>query len=119
MLVSLGHAVYVEDFESHFLAATAEFYRKEAAELIVSSDCPQYMRLAERRLGEEVERCGHYLDASSEARVTRVVEAELIVGQMRPLVDMEQSGLLPLLQDDKCDDLARMYRWVGGLSGVK
>lgn len=27
MLVDLGHAVYVEDFEKHFLLSAAEFYK--------------------------------------------------------------------------------------------
>ncbi len=30
MLVDLGHLVYVEDFETPFLAAAADFYAKEA-----------------------------------------------------------------------------------------
>lgn len=31
MLVDLGQAVYVEDFEAHFLAASAEFYKASGA----------------------------------------------------------------------------------------
>ena len=38
---------------------------------------------AERRLAEEVERVKHYLDASTEAKITRVVENELIREQVR------------------------------------
>jgi cullin 3 len=39
-------------------------------------------RQAERRLGEEVDRVKHYLDASTEAKITRVVENELIREQV-------------------------------------
>lgn len=33
MLVDLGPAVYADDFEAHYLAAAAEHYRAEAAEV--------------------------------------------------------------------------------------
>ncbi|KXZ56311.1 hypothetical protein GPECTOR_1g274 [Gonium pectorale] len=109
MLVDLGHAVYVEDFEKHFLAAAAEFYKKEAQDFISSTDCPEYLRRAEQRLGEEQERCSAYLDASTEPKITRVVENELLKSQMTALLEMENSGLIALLRDDKYEDLARLY----------
>lgn len=56
--------------------------QKEAQEYITSSDCPEYLRKAEARLGEEAERCGAYLDANStEPKITRVVETELLKAQ--------------------------------------
>ncbi len=39
----------------------------------------------------------------------KVVESQLIAAQMRTLVEMENSGLVPLLRDDKYEDLSRMY----------
>lgn len=33
----------------------------------------------------------------------------LVCVQMKALVDMEGSGLVPLLQDDKYEDLGRLY----------
>lgn len=54
----------------------------EAQELIVTCDCPQYLQKAERRLQEEVSRVREYLDASTEARVTRVAETALIQQQV-------------------------------------
>ncbi|KIZ00668.1 cullin 3 [Monoraphidium neglectum] len=109
MLVDLGPAVYEADFERPFLAGAADFYAKEAQAFVASCDCPQYLRKAERRLGEEVDRVKHYLDASTEAKITRVVENELIREQMRALVDMEGSGLVAMLEGDKYEDLGRMY----------
>ncbi|KAG2493302.1 hypothetical protein HYH03_008438 [Edaphochlamys debaryana] len=109
MLVDLGHPVYVEDFEKPFLAAAAEFYKKEAADFISSSDCPDYLRKAEQRLAEEAERCAAYMDGGTEPKVTRVVETELLKNQMTALLEMENSGLIALLRDDKYDDLSRLY----------
>ncbi|GLC32977.1 Cullin-3A [Pleodorina starrii] len=109
MLVELGHSVYVEDFEKPFLASAAEFYRTEAHAFITTSDCPDYLRKAEQRLHEEQERCLAYLDASTEPKITRVVETELLRNQMTALLEMENSGLVALLRDDKYEDLSRLY----------
>ena len=54
----------------------------EAQCYIGSSDCPDYLRKAEKRLGEEIERVVNYLDPSSEAHITKVVENELIGKQV-------------------------------------
>ncbi len=54
----------------------------EAQCYIGSSDCPDYLKKAEKRLGEEIERVVNYLDPSSEAHITKVVENELIGKQV-------------------------------------
>ena len=77
MLSDLGVAVYAEDFERAFLAASAEFYASEAQGALGCCDCPEYLRRAEVRLREEGARCKAYLDASSEAKITAVVEEQL------------------------------------------
>eukprot|EP00891_Asterochloris_glomerata_P001669 jgi/Astpho2/1669/e_gw1.00032.27.1_t len=109
MLMDLGPAVYTEDFERSFLTQAAEFYQAEAQVFIASSDCPQYLLKAERRLSEEIARVQNYLDPTSEAKITRVVETELIGKQMRTLVEMDGSGMVPLLLADRNQDLKRMY----------
>jgi len=58
----------------------------EAQEYLGSCSCPQYMEKAERRLHEEKERVDNYLDPSSEPKITRVVENELIKKQVPPLL---------------------------------
>ena len=117
MLVDLGHAVYVDDFESPFLASSTEFYRKEASDLMLTSDCPEYLSRAERRLKEEQERVKIYLDPITDPKVTKVVEQEMITHQMRALVDMENSGLVPLMRDDRYDDLLRMFALLKRVDG--
>lgn len=53
----------------------------EAQAYLGSCDCPEYLRKAERRLAEEKERVSNYLDQSSEIKILRVVETELIQKQ--------------------------------------
>ncbi|GMH33867.1 hypothetical protein BSKO_01701 [Bryopsis sp. KO-2023] len=117
MFTDLGEHVYKTDFEEPFLNASADFYKKEASEYLSSSDCPEYLRKAERRLQEENERVTSYLDPSSKENIIDVVQTELILNQMRTLVEMENSGEVALLEHDKYDDLQRMYNLFGRVNG--
>ncbi|WVZ73666.1 hypothetical protein U9M48_021949 [Paspalum notatum var. saurae] len=123
MLMDLGPAVYQDDFEKPFLAVSASFYSGESQEFIECCDCGNYLKKAERRLNEEMERVSHYLDAGSEAKITSVVEKEMIANHMHRLVHMENSGLVNMLVDDKYRDLGRMYalfrRVPDGLSTIR
>ncbi|KAM3225084.1 hypothetical protein ACQJBY_058056 [Aegilops geniculata] len=123
MLMDLGPAVYQDDFEKPFLEVSASFYSGESQEFIECCDCGNYLRKAERRLNEEMERVSHYLDAGSEAKITSVVEKEMIANHMHRLVHMENSGLVNMLIDDKYEDLGRMYtlfrRVPDGLSTIR
>lgn len=123
MLMDLGTCVYQEDFEKPFLEVSANFYRAESQEFIECCDCGDYLKKAERRLNEEIERVSHYLDLRSESKITKVVEREMIANHMPRLVHMENSGLVNMLLDDKYEDLGRMYnlfrRVDNGLSTVR
>ncbi|PIA57439.1 hypothetical protein AQUCO_00600278v1 [Aquilegia coerulea] len=123
MLMDLGSAVYQEDFEKPFLEVSANFYSVESQQFIECCDCGDYLKKAERRLNEEMERVSHYLDARSEVKITNVVEKEMIANHMQRLVHMENSGLVNMLVDDKYEDLGRMYnlfrRVPDGLSTIR
>ena len=97
--------VYEKYFEEAFLESTATFYRIESQEFIASNSCPDYMRKVEARRQEELDRVRHYLDASSEPKVREVVEEELIANHTRALIEMEGSGLIPMLRDDQVDGM--------------
>mmetsp|Transcript_24773 Transcript_24773/g.34140 ORF Transcript_24773/g.34140 Transcript_24773/m.34140 type:complete len:740 (-) Transcript_24773:166-2385(-) len=109
MLMDLGSAVYQEDFEAPFLLASAAHYQAECAEYMARSSCPEYLLKAESWLQEEANRCQHYLHPSTEPHLTKVVEEELVLKQVQRLLDMPNSGLVALLQDDQFEHLARMY----------
>ncbi|RAL40877.1 unnamed protein product [Cuscuta campestris] len=123
MLTDLDISVYELNFEIPFLEVSANFYRVESQQFIESCDCGQYLKKAEKRLNEEIERVSHYLDPGSESKITAVVEREMVESHMHRLVHMENSGLVNLIVDDKYDDLGRMYnlfkRVSNGLSLLK
>ncbi|KAG6397799.1 hypothetical protein SASPL_144260 [Salvia splendens] len=123
MLMDLGASVYQEDFEKPFLNVSADYYQAESQEYIECCDCADYLKKAERRLNEDIDRVSHYLDTKTEPKITNVVEKEMIANHMLRLVHMENSGLVKMLLDDKSEDLARMYnlfrRVSDGLSTIR
>jgi cullin 3 len=91
MLIDLGvnsRTVYEEDFEKPFLETSSNFYRVESQEFIASNACADYMKKAETRIKEELDRVTHYLDASTEPKIKEVVERELIAAHMKPLAEV-------------------------------
>ncbi|XP_054809823.1 cullin-3A-like isoform X1 [Prosopis cineraria] len=123
MLLDLGPSVYAQEFEAHFLGVSAEFYRVESQKFIECCDCGEYLKKAEKRLNEEIDRVNHYLDSRTEKKITNVVEKEMIEDHMLRLINMENSGLVNMLCDDKYEDLGRMYnlfhRVAEGLSKIR
>ncbi|CAF3505905.1 unnamed protein product, partial [Adineta steineri] len=113
MLMSLGidsRLVYADDFETPFLLQSAEFYRLESQKLLAENSASVYIHKVAARIGEEAERAVHYLDKSTEERIIRVLEEELITKHLKTIVDMENSGVYSMLKFSKCDDLATMYK---------
>ncbi|KAL2484611.1 Cullin-3A [Abeliophyllum distichum] len=123
MLMELGSSVYQEDLEKPFIEVSSDFYGLKSQEFIERSDCGDYLKEAERCLNEEIARVSHYLDTKSEAKITNVVEKEMIANHMLRLLHMENSGLVKMLLDDKFEDLGRMYslfnRVPNGLSMIR
>eukprot|EP01116_Phalansterium_solitarium_P016027 TRINITY_DN3623_c0_g1_i1.p1 TRINITY_DN3623_c0_g1~~TRINITY_DN3623_c0_g1_i1.p1 ORF type:complete len:724 (-),score=229.24 TRINITY_DN3623_c0_g1_i1:473-2644(-) len=116
MLIDLGinsRSVYEDDFERPFLDESASFYRLESQEFITGNSCSDYMRKVEARLKEEVDRVKHYLDQSTEPKIRGVVEQELIANHLKTLIEMESSGMIFMLKEDKVEDLHRMFQLFG------
>ena len=110
MFVELGRDVYSRDFEMPFLQASSTFYQAESQEYIAQNSASDYMKKAEIRLHEEAERVQHYLDSSTEPKIKEVAERELIAKHMKTLAEMENSGIITMIEDSKVTDLARAYQ---------
>lgn len=101
---------YENDLESPLLYQTATFYRRESAKWISEDSCPSYMKKAEDRLEQELNRARSYLHSNTEPNLIMKIEAELIAEHQQRLLEMENSGFISLLKDYKIEDLSRMYR---------
>ncbi|KAM0929332.1 hypothetical protein ACQ4PT_001704 [Festuca glaucescens] len=109
MLMELGSSVYKDEFERPFLEASASFYSGESQQFIECCDCGEYLKKAERRLAEELERVTQYMDSKTADKIANVVDKEMLSNHMQRLILMENSGLVNMLIDDKHEDLTRMY----------
>jgi len=101
--------VYVEDFEDPFLEQSREFYRIEADRFLAENSASVYIKKVEQRIKEEADRAKHYLDPSTEKQIVTVIEEELIQKHLKRIVEMENSGVVYMLKNEKIDDLRTMY----------
>jgi len=97
--------VYKEYFEEKFFQATETYYTIESAQFIATNSVAEYMKKVETRLGEETRRVQQYLHQSSEPDLTKLCEKVLIEKHVETIWNEFQN----LLEDDKIDDLTRMY----------
>ena len=100
---------YNSDLEEALLNSTREYYAKKREEWINDST-PDYLIKAEESLNEERKRVEDYLNSSSEAKILKVVEEEILERVEMVLLEKESSGCRALLQNDKSEDLQRMFR---------
>ncbi|XP_077580980.1 cullin-3-B-like [Stigmatopora nigra] len=113
MLMVLGldsRIIYEEDFERPFLEMSAEFYQMESQRFLAENSTSIYIKKVEARINEEIERVKHCLDKSTEESIVKVVERELITKHMKTIVEMENSGMVHMLQNGITEDLVCMYK---------
>ncbi|UZJ52781.1 hypothetical protein CBS101457_002101 [Exobasidium rhododendri] len=108
--VSSRPTVYKHDFEPAFLATSEEFYRAEAERLLDNNDAAQYLRHVERRFIEEEARVAVYLSSQTDRPLSRLLEKCLLSQHLKTILNMSGSGIVTMLDDDRVEDLARMYR---------
>jgi len=102
--------VYVQDFEEMLLSTTADFYSRESSKWAEEDSFPEYMCKAEDRLQQEAQRVSNYLHSSTEEKLLKVCEEQLLQTPEQLLLEKENSGCEALLRDNKTDDLSRMFR---------
>lgn len=56
-----------------------------------------------------MERVKHYLDPGTEAKIKEVVESELIFNHMKTLVEMQGSGMINMLEDNKIEGMDTFF----------
>ena len=114
MLLSLSHdahsSVYAQDFEPVFLATTSQYYAAEAARLLGVQQATYYLQAVERRFADERVRVEACFCPATLAPLKDLVERHLLSEQLDAILDMDDGGLVSLLDADARADIERMYR---------
>ncbi|KHN76775.1 Cullin-3 [Toxocara canis] len=113
MLVALGidsREVYENEFETPFLRVSAEYYRAESQKFLAENSASVYVKKVEECITDESNRAKMYLDKDTEQKILAVLDEELINKHMMTIVDMENSGVVHMLNNDRIEDLHRLYR---------
>lgn len=77
----------------------------ESQKFLQENSASVYIRKVEQRINEEAERAKHYLDESTEDQIVKVVEDELISKHMKTIVEMENSGVVHMLKNQKIEGI--------------
>eukprot|EP01060_Flectonema_neradi_P012917 TRINITY_DN1970_c0_g1_i1.p1 TRINITY_DN1970_c0_g1~~TRINITY_DN1970_c0_g1_i1.p1 ORF type:complete len:764 (+),score=141.53 TRINITY_DN1970_c0_g1_i1:35-2326(+) len=113
LFVDMGQGTlqaYSTDFEKPFLEFTENFYEREASRWVAENSATEYLKKAEQRLNEEIQRAQACLHSNSEKALTTAVETVVLKEHQRTLLEMENSGFIALLRDQRLEDLSRMYK---------
>jgi len=94
-----------KSFEDDFLGTTEVYYTAESSQFIAVNTVADYMKKVETRLAEELVRVRQYLHTSTEAELVGKCDKVLIEKHMETI----WAEFLHLLEDDKIEDLTRMY----------
>lgn len=97
--------VYKESFMFTFLRETQRYYVKESEAFLAQNTISEYLRRAEERLKEEADRVDRYLNSITRHPLIRECE-KVLIDDHAPLL---WESFQRLLDDDKDDDLQRMY----------
>lgn len=102
--------IFELDLEVYILLETRKFYIKKSKKLLKLSNANEYLIQCEKYLKEEYNRAKNYLPLGTESKIKRIVEEELILHNMDAIIKMKSFGLYYMLDNEKIDDLSRLYK---------
>ncbi|KAG5720239.1 Cullin-3 [Termitomyces sp. T112] len=102
--------VYQRDLEPAFLKESEAFYKAEGEKLLETCDAPEFLRRVEERFNSEDLRTHHYLASQTASPLRQVLKDNLLTPHLSSVISLPNSGLENMIDTQKLDDLARLYR---------
>ncbi|KAJ9474077.1 putative Cell division control protein 53 (putative) [Pseudozyma hubeiensis] len=116
--VNQDPSVYSTDFEPAFLQTSAAFYSAEADRWLDAGDAAKYLAHVARRLQEEADRVSVYLKPETHKPLQHLLEKNFLAKHQSTIINMPGSGLVAMLDEDRKDDLGRLYTLFNKVSGA-
>ncbi|KAG5981422.1 hypothetical protein E4U55_002955 [Claviceps digitariae] len=116
---SESNKLYLTVFEPRFLSNSETFYGAECQRLLREADTSTWLRHAQRRLNEELDRCGTTIEPETLPRVSTVIDQQLIARHLSEFLSMEGSGLKWMIDNDKVEDLSILYKLISRVEEQK
>lgn len=111
--------LYLTTFEPAFLQASRTFYADECDALLRDSTASEWLRKTKKRLAEEEARCQTTISSLTKAKITQVVEQELISSHLVEFLAMDGSGLQAMIENDRYGDLTTLYELISRVDSKK
>ncbi|KAG5644385.1 hypothetical protein DXG03_008613 [Asterophora parasitica] len=102
--------VYKRDLEPAFLRESEAFYKAEGLKLVETCDAPEFLQRVEARFESEDSRIHHYLTRHTGPPLRSILKDHLLTPHVTTVISLENSGFDNMVDTDKVDDLARLYR---------
>ncbi|KAA6383773.1 MAG: putative Cul4b protein [Streblomastix strix] len=96
--------------EREILNRARQFYQQMAQRTIEQDSVPEYMIRCEEAYALENQRVTNYMNILTQKKMRDVLDDELLKKYANRLIVSKESGFLTLVEHDKVEDLARMYR---------
>jgi cullin 3 len=101
--------VYRKHFEAIYLDDTEKYYSEEAQKYASKLTPLDYLKIAEQRFQEELERANFYLDNSSKPFLIERVMLAYAIGKTEDIIDLVYSGLTTLFTQGNREDNRRIF----------
>jgi len=116
---SESQTLYLTVFQPRFLANSEKFYTEECQRLLRDADASTWLRHTQQRLNEEVDRCGTTVELESLPHVLAVIDQALIREHLQEFLTMEGSGLRWMVDNDKLENMAILYKLISRIDEKK
>lgn len=108
---------YENDLEAPLIESTKEYYQQYVDQCIINDTTPIYLIRIEKIIDNERNRIHSYLNLITESKLFHVLDNVLIETKLTILIDKEGSGLRILLQNDRLEDIIRMFHLFHRIKG--
>uniref|UniRef100_A0AC35UGE6 Cullin domain-containing protein n=1 Tax=Rhabditophanes sp. KR3021 TaxID=114890 RepID=A0AC35UGE6_9BILA len=106
---------YQEMFERPFLGETRVYYESLSQKMLSCNSAIWYVTKVLQIMKREGEFADIYMDTETQIQLSNDLKFVLVTSHLKSIIEMEDSGMLFLLKNNKLQDLENMYNLIKGV----